>query len=126
MTSVRQRLLWVLLAGLAIAFVILVARHGEGTVGSLSTGEFASFVYKIALLVFVGSAVVVMFRRRFAQALLAAVLWVVLALTLLIGYSYRFELRDVADRVHGASLFPATSSPRTHGRGRAHSAAIST
>jgi aspartyl protease family protein len=103
--SVRQRLLWLLLAGLAIALLILIARHGEGTVGPFSTGDFASLAYKIAILVFAGAAALIMFRERFAQALTAAVFWVVLALILVIGYSYRFELRDVADRVM-AELMP--------------------
>jgi len=96
---VRQRLLWLLLAGLLIALLVLVARHGEGTVGPLSTGDFASLAYKITLLVFIGATVLIMFRERFAQAVTAALLWVALALILVIGYSYRFELRDVADRV---------------------------
>jgi len=102
---VRQRLLSLLLAGLAIALLILIARHGEGTVGPFSTGGFASLAYKIAILVFAGAAALIMFRERFAQALTAAVFWVVLALILVIGYSYRFELRDVADRVM-AELMP--------------------
>jgi len=102
---VRQRLLWLLLAALAIAFLVLLARHGEGTIGPLSTAEFASLAYKIVLLVFVASAVVVMFRQRFTQALTAALVWVALALVLLVGYSYRFELRGVADRVM-AELIP--------------------
>ena len=101
----RQRLLWFLLAGLLIALLILVARHGEGTIGPLSNGQFGSLVYRIALLVFVGATVLIMFRERFAQALTAALLWVVLALILVIGYSYRFELRSVADRVI-AELIP--------------------
>ena len=105
MTSVRQRLLWFLLAGLLIALLILVARHGEGTIGPLSNGQFGSLAYKIALLVFVGATVLIMFRERFAQALTAALLWVALALILVIGYSYRFELRNVADRVI-AELIP--------------------
>jgi aspartyl protease family protein len=103
--SVRQRLLWLLLAGLAIALLILIARHGEGPVGPFSTGGFASLAYKIAILVFAGAAALIMFRERFAQALTAAVFWVVLALILVIGYSYRFELRDVANRVM-AELMP--------------------
>jgi len=110
---VRQRLLWLLLAGLAIAFLVLIARHGAGTVGPLSTGEFASLAYKIALLVFVGAAALIMFRERFAQALTAALLWVAFALILLVGYSYRFELRDVADRVM-AEIIPGHVI--THGR----------
>jgi aspartyl protease family protein len=105
MTSVRQRLLWFLLAGLLIALLILVARHGEGTIGPLSNGQFGSLAYKITLLVFVGATVLIMFRERFAQALTAALLWVALALILVIGYSYRFELRNVADRVI-AELIP--------------------
>ncbi len=109
----RQRLLWLLLAGLAIAFLVLIARHGAGTVGPLSTGEFASLAYKIALLVFVGAAALIMFRERFAQALTAALLWVAFALILLVGYSYRFELRDVADRVM-AEIIPGHVI--THGR----------
>ncbi len=105
MTSVRPRLLWLLLAGLAIALLALVLRHGEGTIGPLSTGDFASLAYKAVLLVFVGSAAVIMFRRGFTQALTAALLWIALALVLLVGYSYRFELRGVADRVL-AELIP--------------------
>jgi aspartyl protease family protein len=105
MASVRQRLLWLLLAGLLVALIIVIARHDEGTVGPLSVGQFGSLAYKIALLVFVGASVLVLFRERFAQALTAALLWVVLALILVIGYSYRFEVRDVADRVM-AELMP--------------------
>jgi len=113
MTSVGQRLLWILLAGLLIALLILIARHGEGTIGPLSSGQFGSLAYKIALLVFVGATVLIIFRERFAQALTATLLWVVLALILVIGYSYRFELRNVADRVI-AELIPG--HPISHGR----------
>jgi aspartyl protease family protein len=110
---VRQRLLWFLLAALAIAFLILLLRHGDGTIGPLSTGDFASLSYKIVLLVFVASAVVVMFRGRFRQAVTAALLWVTIALVLLVAYSYRYELRGVADRVM-AELVPGYVI--THGR----------
>ena len=99
MTSVRQGLLWFLLAALAIALVVLIAHHDEGTVGPFSTGDFASLSYRLVLLVFIASAVVVMFRGRFTQALSAALLWIAIGLALLVGYTYRFELREVADRV---------------------------
>ena len=46
-----------------------------------------------------------MFRERFSQAVTAALLWVVVGLVLVIGYSYRFELGNVADRVM-AELIP--------------------
>jgi aspartyl protease family protein len=102
---VGGRLLWFLLAALAIALIILVAHHGEGMIGPLSSGDFASLSYKLVLLVFIASTVVVMFRGRFTQAVTAALLWVVIGLVLLVGYTYRFELREVGDRVL-AELIP--------------------
>jgi aspartyl protease family protein len=91
--------LWFLLVGLLIAILVLFARNGAGTVGPLSTGDFGSLAYKIALLVFLGGAVLTMFRERFTHAIAAALLWVVVGLVLVIVYSYRFELHEVADRV---------------------------
>jgi aspartyl protease family protein len=99
MSNVRQRLLWFLLIGLVIAILVIVAQHGVGAVGSLSTGDYGSLAYKIAILVFLAAAVSTMFRERFVQAITAALLWVVVGLLLVIGYTYRFELHNVADRV---------------------------
>jgi len=102
---VRQRLLWLLLIGLLIAILALIAQHGQGTVGPLSTGDFGSLAYKLAILVFLAAALSTMFRERFMQAITAALLWVVVGLLLVIGYTYRFELGNVADRVL-AELIP--------------------
>ncbi len=101
----RRLLLWLLLAGLLIALLILIVRHGEGSVGSLSNGEFSSLAYGVALLVFLGGTALTLFRERFTQALTAMMVWAALALVLVVGYSYRFELHDVADRVM-AELVP--------------------
>lgn len=95
----RQRVFFLLVLGVLLAILVLLARNGTGTVGPLSTGEFGSLAYKIVLLVFVGAAALSMFRERFTQALTAALLWVVVGLVLVIVYSYRFELHEVADRV---------------------------
>jgi aspartyl protease family protein len=105
MISVHQRLLWFLLGGLLIGVLILIAHPGEGTVGPPSSGNFGALIYWGALLVFLGGSALVMFRRRFAQALIAALTWVALALILVVGYAYRFDLRNVADRVM-AELLP--------------------
>jgi aspartyl protease family protein len=96
---VRSRLLILLLIGIVIAILIIFARNGDGTVGPLSTNEFGSLAYQVALLVFLGAAVLTMFRERFSQALTAALLWVMVGLVLVVVYSYRFELHAVADRV---------------------------
>jgi aspartyl protease family protein len=92
-------LLLFLLAALAIAFVILLTHHDEGMIGSLTTGDFASLSYRLVLLVFLGSAAIMLFRGRLTQAVKAAVLWIAIGLALILGYTYRFELRGVADRV---------------------------
>jgi aspartyl protease family protein len=96
---VGARLLWFLLAALAIALLALVAHNGEGMIGPFSTSDFASLSYKLILVVFIASGVVVMFRGRFTQAIGAALLWIAIGLALLVGYTYRYELRDVGDRV---------------------------
>ncbi|HWS08851.1 MAG TPA: hypothetical protein VN362_13515, partial [Xanthobacteraceae bacterium] len=72
----RNRFLLLLLIGLLIAILIILAKNGEGTVGPLSTGDFGSLAYKILILVFLGGAVLTMFRERFSQAITAALLWV--------------------------------------------------
>jgi aspartyl protease family protein len=95
---VRSRLLIMLLIGIVIVLIIF-ARDGAGTVGPLSTNEFGSLAYQVALVVFLGAAVLTMFRERFSQALTAALLWVMVGLALVVVYSYRFELHAVADRV---------------------------
>jgi aspartyl protease family protein len=98
MTAVRSRLLRLLLLGVMLAILILLAR-GAGTVGPLSSAAFASLIYKIALLLFLGGLVLTMFREGFTQAITSALLWVVIGLVLVVAYSYRYELHDVADRV---------------------------
>jgi len=95
----RSRLLWILLLIIGIGLLALILRHDHGTIGSLETADFASLVYKIALLIFIGGAVLALFRERIAEAFQAAMFWVVIGLLLAIGYTYRQDLRDVADRV---------------------------
>jgi aspartyl protease family protein len=95
----RSRLLWILLLMTGIGLLALVLRHDQGTIGGLETGDFASLVYKIALLIFIGGAVLALFRERIAEAFQAAIFWVVIGLLLAVGYTYRYDLRDIGDRV---------------------------
>jgi aspartyl protease family protein len=95
----RSRGLWVLLLIIAIGLLALILRHDQGTIGGLETGDFASLVYKTALLIFIGGAVLALFRERIAEAFQAAMFWVVIGLLLAAGYTYRYDLRDIGDRV---------------------------
>jgi aspartyl protease family protein len=108
---VRSRFLWILLLILGIGMLALVVRHDQGTIAGLETGDFASLIYKIALLVFIGGAVLALFRARIADAFRAAMFWVVIGLVLALGYTYRFDLRDIGDRVM-AELVPGRAATR--------------
>ena len=109
----RQPLLWILLVGLLVAVLVLAAQYDAGTVAGLSTDAFASLVWKGVLIVFLAGAVIAMFRGRVAQALQAAGLWLVIALVLALGYAYRFELRDVGERLL-SELMPGYATSRAH------------
>src|SRR2546423_14859497 len=107
----RGRALWVVLLVLGIGLLTLVLRHDHGSIAGFETGDFASLVYKIALLIFIGGAVLALFRERIAEAFQAAMFWVVIGLLLAIGYTYRHDLRDVADRVM-SELLPGRALSR--------------
>ncbi len=125
----RHRLLWILLAGLGLSLVILIVRHDQGTIGSLSSDDFASLTVKIAFLVFLSGTVLVLFRESFWKALQAMLFWVAVALVLALGYTYRFELRTVYERVTSELVpgFAATQGRIVEiARGRAGEFSITT
>src|SRR5437588_3334531 len=110
----RGRALWVLLLVLGIGLLIVVLRHDRGTIAGFETGDFASLIYKIALLIFIGGAVLALFRERIAEAFQAAAFWVVIGLLLALGYTYRHDLRDIGDRVL-SELMPGRAVSRGGG-----------
>jgi aspartyl protease family protein len=93
------RFLWVLLLGLGLALLVLIVRHDDGTIAGLESHDFAALTIQVVLLLFVGSLLMTLVRRRLAQALEAALFWVVIALFLSVGYSYRAELSEIGDRL---------------------------
>lgn len=107
----RSRLLWILLIGLGLGFLVLVLRHEDGTVAGMSTDEFSGMVVRVALMVFIGAMVVTLFRERFSQALQAILFWLIVAAVLAVGYTFRAELRDTGNRVL-AELLPGRAATR--------------
>jgi aspartyl protease family protein len=102
---VTRRLTWVFIIGVALSLAALIATHDQDAIATLLRHDVGSLVLKVALAVFVGGLVLITFRHRLSKALEAALFWAVIVLLLVVGYSYRFELRDVADRVI-AELMP--------------------
>jgi aspartyl protease family protein len=106
-----QRLLWILLVVLA-GGLILAAQSDIGLAG-LSQLDLSALAVKIILVVAIGSLALTLFRERFATALQSALIWVVIALLLALGYTYRFELQGVSDRML-AEFVPGHAVTRGH------------
>ena len=101
-----------LLIALIVGLIFVVARRG-GEVAGLDSHDLPYLVSLIGFLVLVGAGVLRMFRDSFGQAIRAALLWVIVGLVLVVGYAYRFEIKDMIDRVM-AELVPGHAV--AHGR----------
>ncbi|TCK31452.1 aspartyl protease family protein [Ancylobacter aquaticus] len=105
-----DRLMWIVVIGLAggIGLVFWASRYGE--VGGLGANDLAQLVFYGSLLMVVGASVFATFTGRLGEALRAAALWLVIFAVLAVGYSYRVELHAVAYRVL-AELAPGYAVP---------------
>ena len=106
-----RRLLWFLLAIVTIALLVLVLQQNEAALAELSRFDTSSLETKIMALALVGLIVLTLFRQRFSHALESALIWIMLAVLLALGYTYRFELREVSERVL-AELIPGRAATR--------------
>jgi aspartyl protease family protein len=102
---VTRRLTWVFVLGVALSLAALIASNDQDAIATLLRHDIGALTLKVALAVFAGGLVLVTFRERLSKALEAMLFWVVIGLLLMVGYTYRFELRDVTDRVI-AELMP--------------------
>jgi aspartyl protease family protein len=100
-----RRLTWVFVLGVALSLAALIASSDQDAVAMLLKHDIGALALKLALIIFAGGLVLTLFHERLSRALEAMLFWVVIGLLLVVGYSYRFELRDVADRVT-AQLLP--------------------
>jgi aspartyl protease family protein len=107
-----SRLLWILLIGVVLTLVVAVARPDGDVIVGLTANDIGAATYHLALIVFIGGAVLVIFRHRISQALEALLFWVVLGFVLVFAYSYRGELRGVGERVM-AELVPGRAAERS-------------
>jgi aspartyl protease family protein len=103
---VSRRLIWSFVLGVALSLAVLIVTSDDhDAIANLLRHDMGSLLLKIAVVVFAGGLVLVLFRERLSKALEAMLFWAVLGLLLVVGYTYRFELRDAGDRVI-AELMP--------------------
>jgi aspartyl protease family protein len=93
--------------------MLILVMHQGGTLANLSQFDLSSLAIKVIVLIIVGGMVLALFRQRLTHAFESALIWVVIALLLALGYTYRYELREVADRVL-AEFIPGRAISRGH------------
>lgn len=100
-----RRLIWLFVLGVGLSLAALIASSDQDAIASLLRHDVGGVALKVVLAIGVAGLFFAMFRERLSQALEATMFWIVVGLLLMVGYSYRFELREAADRVI-AELMP--------------------
>jgi aspartyl protease family protein len=95
----RDRLLWIVIAALGFTVVALALRHHEGSIFGLRVEQFARLAYLLAVLVLITGFGYFFMRSRVGEMIRAALFWVMILLVLALGYSYRYELEVVSERL---------------------------
>jgi aspartyl protease family protein len=106
-----NRLVWVVLLAIIFALGAVILSHDDELMERLTGQDFSFMTINAVMAVVVGSAVIVLFRDQFSKALKAAAIWGAIGLALLVGYTYRQDLRVVADRVM-AEVMPGWAAQR--------------
>lgn len=108
-----RRLIWILVLGAGVSLAAMIASSDQDAIANLLRHDVGAIALKVALVVCIAGLFFAVFREKLSQALEATMFWAVVGLMLMVGYSYRFELREAADRVI-AELMPGHVA--RHGR----------
>jgi aspartyl protease family protein len=91
-------------AVIALLLLLLLLAQRNGAFEGLGDEDFWLLVSRIIMLVFVGAFVLMTFRERFARVAASLAVWLLIGLGVAVGYTYRFDLRDVGERLLGEFL----------------------
>lgn len=100
---------WISLTLLMIAGLALLLRTDAGSIAGVDPSDFAIGVASIALLIFVASSLAGSYRGRATQAVRDFLTWVIIALGLIGGYSYREEILSLGHRITGELMPPGSA-----------------
>lgn len=110
-----SRFLWIILAVIGAGLILLVVNHDAGTTLGLENEAFAQTLYMGVWGIVLGAGLLGS-RIPFGEAARNIAAWVVIALVLMAGYQYRYELQDVASRLT-AGLIPGSPISVSDGDG---------
>ena len=117
--SRRRRMpsiLTILLLILGGALLVLLLRHDSGTVGGITTDDFARLAFLLALLIFLGIGVFVQAMRP-GEIFRSIAFWFMAIVVLVALHAFRDELAIVGGRVLGALVPGAPIVGRLTGEG---------
>lgn len=77
----------------------MIATRDQDAITNLLRHDVGALTLKIALIVCASGLLLVLFKEKLSKVIEAVLFWTVLGLLAVVGYSYRLELGDVADRV---------------------------
>jgi aspartyl protease family protein len=95
----RYHLYWTIWLAIVLALGVAVGSRNSELWNRLNEHDLASLITSGIWAAVVGGAVMVIFRNQLSKALTAALVWAAIAVALLVGYTYRSDLRAIADRV---------------------------
>lgn len=101
-----SRLIWIIIALVAVAVLLLISNHDGGTTLGMANEQFGRAAY-MGIWGVVLAAGILGSGIRLGDFARNMAVWAVIILSLVAGYQYRFELQDVASRVT-AGLIPGS------------------
>lgn len=112
-----DRLLWLVLGIIGIAAVLLMFNDTAGTTFGIGNDDFGQLVW-LGLLALVIGAGLLGAGRRLGDLASGLGAWALIALVLVAGYQYRYELQDFASRIT-AGIVPGSPLALGEDSGRA-------
>ena len=95
--------LWAVLGLLGLALVLLLLRNNPTGIDGISGSQIAQAIFLLAILAFVVLGVIG--RGSFGRTARNAIIWSVIVIVALVGYTYREELETILQRVT-SEIFP--------------------
>jgi aspartyl protease family protein len=118
------RALWLILAVIGLALILLIANHSSGSTFGIENSDFSRLVWLGLFAAAIGAGLL-RSGRPLGQLASNLGAWAVIVLALVAAYQYRYELQDIASRVT-AGLVPGSPLALGEKDGRAMVAPVST
>ena len=109
-------MLWLLLLIIAAGGVVLISMGDAGSIAGFDAASIFGLVAGVALLIWIGSSLGGAYRGRLATAARDLAVWLLLAVALVAGYSYRQEIGAISRRVTGELMPPGEALSVENGK----------